>query len=184
MADQILYFYNARGYEHDSRIGAAGATPKKPLTPEQLGGQVNRFDGKNWQAAEPDDGDGVPLSNAELRATPVPVTLGTTLLTEVNISTVTTDGTDGAVWVAFASRVCTSLEIVNNTDAVLEYRRKGAGAAMGIKPGATRMIKGLTNADEIEVRRRDTTATAVLVEAETFLSRLPQAGISDGTLEE
>lgn len=86
----------------------------------------------------------------------------------VQITEVATSATDGSVYAAFTAYACTGLDIVNNTDADIEYQRNATGAAMTIKAGATRFIQGITNASQIAVRRKDLAATTVTVEAEAF----------------
>lgn len=67
---------------------------------------------------------------------------------------ITTDVT-GVAWTLFASQACTSLEIDNQTGAIIEYQRNGAGTGMQITPGSTRTIVGITNANQIGIRRVD-----------------------------
>lgn len=76
--------------------------------------------------------------------------------------------TTGTSYVAFASQACTSLDIVNNSGTTIEYRRGAAGTAMQIPSGAARMIIGITNANQIDIRRTDTSNTQVAIQAEAF----------------
>lgn len=60
MADDIIYFYNERGYQQPNRIGAWGGTTKTPLSGADLPqGKANQFDGTQWVAADPDPGQQV-----------------------------------------------------------------------------------------------------------------------------
>lgn len=74
----------------------------------------------------------------------------------------------GTSWTAFASQACIALDIVNNTGTTIEYRRGAAGTAMQIPTGAARMVIGITNANQIDLRRTDTSNTQVTVQAEAF----------------
>lgn len=74
----------------------------------------------------------------------------------------------GTGWVAFPDNSCTHLEIVNTTGTAIEYRRNGGGSAIAVQNNASRMIHGIDNASDIEVRRVDTSVTQVTVVAEAF----------------
>lgn len=74
----------------------------------------------------------------------------------------------GTNWTAFASTECTKLDLQNLTGTAIEYRRGGTGTAFTVPDGAARMIEGIADADEIEVRRVDTSNTQVTVQAEAF----------------
>lgn len=74
----------------------------------------------------------------------------------------------GANYTAFASTPCWQLEIVNNTGTALEYKRGAAGLALTILTGTIKKIKGITDANQISVRRVDQSVTPVTVEAEAF----------------
>ena len=86
----------------------------------------------------------------------------------VTILAATTAAT-GTNWTAFASQVCASLDIVNNTGTTIEYRRGATGTSMQIPSGAARMAIGITNANQIDVRRTDTANTQVTVQAEAIV---------------
>lgn len=88
------------------------------------------------------------------------VTSGTILALTTNAS--------GTPYTAFASQACTALDIVNNTGVTIEYRRGATGSAMQIPTGAARMIIGITNASQIDVRRTDVSNTTVTIQAEAF----------------
>lgn len=81
----------------------------------------------------------------------------------------TTNAT-GTTYTAFASQACTALDIVNNTGTTIEYRRNAAGTAMQIPTGTARMVIGITNANQVDVRRTDTSNTQVTLQAEAFVN--------------
>lgn len=74
----------------------------------------------------------------------------------------------GTGWATFAAQACTALDLVNNSGTTIEYRRGGTGAAMPIPTGTARMIIGITNANEISIRRVDQSNTQVTIQAEAF----------------
>ncbi|MEN9885468.1 MAG: Erwinia phage phiEaP-8 [Pseudomonadota bacterium] len=76
--------------------------------------------------------------------------------------------TTGSTYVAFQAQACVALDIVNNTGVTIEYRRGATGTAMQIPNGAARMVIGITNANQIDVRRTDTSNTQVTLQAEAF----------------
>lgn len=81
-----------------------------------------------------------------------------------------TTAATGANFTAFAAQACVALDIVNNTGVTIEYRRGGAGTAMQIPSGAARMVIGITNANQIDVRRTDASNTPVTLQAEAFVA--------------
>lgn len=109
-----------------------------------------------------------PLTNAELRASRVPVASSIPVASSATILGLTTAAT-GTNWTAFASQACSALDIVNNTGVTVEYRRGAAGTAMQIPTGAARMVIGITNANQIDMRRTDTANTQVTLQAEAFV---------------
>lgn len=74
----------------------------------------------------------------------------------------------GTGWTAFSSQACSVLDISNVTGTDIEYRRNATGSAMRIPDGGSRMVVGITNASQIEVRRVDLSATPVTVTAEAL----------------
>ena len=80
-----------------------------------------------------------------------------------NIS-VATNAT-GATYNAFASQVCKNLTIVNDTATALEVQQGGSGVALPIPVGATFKFEGITNSNQLGVRRADQSATPVTVKA-------------------
>jgi hypothetical protein len=87
--------------------------------------------------------------------------------TTVTITNLTTDAV-GINWTAFGSLACEILEVVNDTGTDLEYRRGGAGLTMIIPAGQTRQIRGITNANTISFKRKDSSNTQVTVRAEAL----------------
>lgn len=87
--------------------------------------------------------------------------------TSAVITSVQTSAT-GATYVAFASQACAALSVSNTTGTTLEYRRGAAGTAMDIPDGTTYLIVGITNANQIDVRRKDTSNTQVTMKAEAL----------------
>lgn len=73
----------------------------------------------------------------------------------LSIQTVTTSATPTAgATVTPTSAVCNGLLVKNGSQAV-EYQRNGAGSFHRIRPGETKYIFGITNADQIGFRRTD-----------------------------
>lgn len=85
----------------------------------------------------------------------------------ITILTVQT-AASGTGWAAFSSLMCQTLDIVNTTGTDIEYRRGGAGSTILIPDGSARAINAITNANQIEVRRLDQSATQVSVTAEAI----------------
>lgn len=74
----------------------------------------------------------------------------------------------GTTWATFPARACNSLDIVNNSGAAIEYRRNGAGNSIVIPDGSSRLLIGITNANQIQVKRLDNSVTQVTVTAEAI----------------
>lgn len=81
-----------------------------------------------------------------------------------------TTSATGTTYTAFGSQACTGLDVVNNTGTTIEYRRGGAGTAMQIPTGTARIVIGITNANQVDVRRTDTSNTQVTLQAEAFVN--------------
>ncbi|TNC10839.1 hypothetical protein FF100_22065 [Methylobacterium terricola] len=75
----------------------------------------------------------------------------------------------GATPVVLASTICKVVEICNNTSSDIEYQRNGAGAYMTIPKYTNRTIIGLSNANQIGVRRSDNVSTGVTISYEMFI---------------
>ena len=131
-------------------------------------GRVSAWKAKNSAAfvtlVNPDSG--VPYSSASR----VPVNSSVPTATSGTILTQTTNGTTGSLFVLFAAQTCTALDIVNNTGVTIEYQRSAAGNAMQIPTGTARMVIGITNANQIGIRRTDQSTTQVTVQAEAFVN--------------
>lgn len=85
----------------------------------------------------------------------------------VTIMSLTTAAT-GTNWTAFSSQTCNSLDIVNTSSVAIEYRRGAAGNTMTILSGSSRLVVGITNANQIDVRRVDTSNTQITIPAEAI----------------
>lgn len=83
----------------------------------------------------------------------------------LNITTPLSAGT----YNVFGTSACTALDIVNDTGVDIEYRRNAAGLAFPVLAGTSRLVTGITNANQIGVRRVDQVLTAVTVKAEAFV---------------
>jgi hypothetical protein len=83
------------------------------------------------------------------------------------ILALTTNAT-GTTFTAFGASTCVALDIVNNTGTTIEYRRGATPAAMQIPTGTARLVVGITNANQIEVRRTDVSNVQVTLQAEAF----------------
>jgi len=86
----------------------------------------------------------------------------------VTIMSLTTSAT-GATFNAFSSQACNSLDIVNTSSVAIEYRRGATGSAMTILSGSSRLIVGITNANQIDVRRVDQSNTQITIPAEAIV---------------
>lgn len=87
--------------------------------------------------------------------------------TTVTITNLTT-AADGTTFTAFASLACEYLDVFNDTGTDLEYRRGTTGLTMIIPVGQQRKIYGLTNANGIQFKRKDSAVTQVIVRAEAY----------------
>jgi len=106
-----------------------------------------------------------PLTDTELRASPIPS--GVPSATSAVIMSLTTAAT-GSNYTAFSSQTCNSLDIVNSSSVAIEYRRGATGNAMTILSGASRLVVGITNANQIDVRRTDLSNTQITIPAEAI----------------
>jgi hypothetical protein len=75
---------------------------------------------------------------------------------------------DGATWAAFANQACTCLSLVNNSGQDLEFRRGGAGNALPLLNRMAYLVVGLTNANQVSIRRIDQSNTQVTLSAEAL----------------
>jgi hypothetical protein len=86
----------------------------------------------------------------------------------VTIMSVTTAAT-GTNYTAFSSQTCNSLDIVNTSSVAIEYRRGATGNSMTILSGSSRLVVGITNANQIDVRRVDQSNTQITIPAEAIV---------------
>ena len=85
----------------------------------------------------------------------------------VTITNLMTSAT-GTAFTAFGFLACELLTVINDTGTDLEFRRNSAGLSMVILTGQTYQISGITNANQISFKRKDSVTTQVLVRAEAF----------------
>jgi hypothetical protein len=97
--------------------------------------------GKPVRIATTQDADGVHT-----------LRLGTPVLSAGGNLAVQTLGTDFA---PFDDMPCSQLTIVNESGFDVTWRQDGAGAAIPLRDGASFTVFGLTNANQISVRRVD-----------------------------
>lgn len=74
----------------------------------------------------------------------------------------------GATFNPFTGQACSQLDLIAPPTVDIEYRRGGAGVAIPIAAGTSRLIQGLANANQIAVRRLDQSATPVNTFAEAY----------------
>lgn len=84
-----------------------------------------------------------------------------TITSETTISVTTTATAADSTFAVFSSQACTELELENDTGVALEYQRNGAGEIVVIRAGQARRIVGITNANQIGVRRVDWATTVI-----------------------
>lgn len=99
---------------------------------------------------------------------PIPVAVVSVGASTVSIIDVQTAAA-GSDYVTFADTPCNALEVVNSTGTTIEYRRGGTGVTVPVLSGTARKIVGITNANQISLRRVDVSNTQVRVAAEAFL---------------
>lgn len=112
--------------------------------------------------AEGADGSATDVSAAN----PMPVSVpGAVSATIMSLTTAAT----GTNYTAFSSQTCQALDIVNTSSVAIEYRRGATGNAMTILSGSSRLVVGITNANQIDVRRVDTSNTQITIPAEAIV---------------
>lgn len=74
----------------------------------------------------------------------------------------------GANFNPLAATPCSMVELINNTAVDIEYRRNALTAYIPVMAGTSRMVQGLTNANQIAIRRIDQSAAIVTIPAEAF----------------
>ena len=75
---------------------------------------------------------------------------------------------NGTSFATFGSQACTALDIINNTGFTLEIQRGGAGSVLTLLTGQARLMVGITNANQIGVRRSDQSTAQITVTAEAY----------------
>lgn len=80
-------------------------------------------------------------------------------------NTSTNTNATGGNWAAFGDIPCTQLTFINDTLVDIEFRQDAAGVALPVFDGSVFTIYGITNANQITVRRKDQSNTQVLVKA-------------------
>lgn len=100
-----------------------------------------------------DDGNPLPVSGS---VTPVMSTAGHLSVTTSAV------GTD---YVAFGSQACKQLTISNDSSVKLDVRQGGAGVAFKLIAGTYYTFFGLSNANQLDVRRSDTSGTQLTITA-------------------
>jgi hypothetical protein len=108
------------------------------------------------------DGSATDVSAANPMPSSVPGAVSATILSLTTAAT-------GANYTAFATTTCQSLDIVNTSSVAIEYRRGGAGNAMTILSGSSRLVVGITDANQIAVRRVDQSNTQITIPAEAIV---------------
>lgn len=80
-------------------------------------------------------------------------------------NTLVSTPTVGTNYQAFASQECSQLTIANDSGTTLEVRQDGAGVALPVFDGTYYTFFGVTNSNQLGVRRKDTSNTQVVVKA-------------------
>lgn len=90
-------------------------------------------------------------------------------LSSAVIGTVTT-AASGATWTTLGSQACDQVLVFNNSGTDIEVRRNAAGTAFPVMDGGGYVFRGVTNANQLQVRRLDQANTQVTVnyEAQTL----------------
>lgn len=70
----------------------------------------------------------------------------------------------GANWTVIGAQACKQLTLVNNTGTKIEFRQGGAGVGVVVFDQSGFTIYGITNANQIEIRRVDQANTQVTVQ--------------------
>jgi hypothetical protein len=103
-------------------------------------------------------------NGAPISAT-VPLVVTPKLTTGGNLS-VTTNNSNGSTYTAYANQVCSQLTISNDSLATnIDVIQGGSGAAFEVLSGTYYTFFGLTNANQISVRRNDQSTTPIVISA-------------------
>lgn len=71
-------------------------------------------------------------------------------------------------WSAFENYGATHLEVFNSSDVAIDIRRGGAGDFITLPALERKIFGGLTNSNQISVRRTDGVNTPVSIQAEAW----------------
>ena len=112
--------------------------------------------------AEGADGTGTDVSASNPLPTSVPGAASAVIMSLTTAAT-------GANYTAFSSQTCNSLDIVNTSSVAIEYRRGATGSSMTILSGSSRLVVGISNANQIDVRRVDQSNTQITIPAEAIV---------------
>lgn len=113
-----------------------------------------------------DDGTHVPV----LKITNTLLPTGVPKATSVTTTSATTAAAGGVTFVTFPPQACTALDVVNVTGTTIEVQRGGAGVAIPLLSGQARLFVGVTNANQLGIRRVDQSANQVTVQAEAIVA--------------
>lgn len=89
------------------------------------------------------------------------------LASSVVILSITTN-VNGSLFNKFPSTPCRTLDVVNNDISAIEYRRNESGSTMPIPAGSSRSIMGITDANQISIRRVDQSNIILTINAEAI----------------
>lgn len=98
--------------------------------------------------------------NQGINVSSLPSTVGTNLQLTTSAS--------GTPYVAFADQACVRIIVSNDSTSTLEYQRNGAGVTSYILPSSYYIIEGITNANQISIRRKDTSSTQITIGATCY----------------
>ena len=73
----------------------------------------------------------------------------------------------GTNYTTLTAGACTAVTVVNNSGTDLQLLRNAAGTAFPLLNGTSKTFRGITNANQLSVRRIDTSNTQVAVPFET-----------------
>lgn len=97
------------------------------------------------------------LTDDQLRASAVSVK--PVMATSGNLTATTTSGSNGSTFVALPSQACTQVTVCNNTGVNIEVQQGGSGGVLTVFVGSYYTFFGLTNANQLAVRRADQSAS-------------------------
>jgi len=102
--------------------------------------------------------NGAPISSS------TPLTVVPKLSLGGNLS-LTTNTANGSTYTSFANQACAQLTVSNDSTVNLDVQQDGAGAAFKVQAGTYYTFFGITNANQIGVRRSDVANTSTTVTA-------------------